>query len=185
MPTDTDRPLRADARANREAVLSAARSLYVEHGTDVPFDDIARHAGVGRATLYRHFPTRDALLFSMLEHLVAEMEDVAAGIPATPAGFDRLFRAALRLQSDNLPLVQLLPPVLPEGVDQLRDRIDAVFRAPLQVAQGAGRVRKELSQADIRVLVGMLSAVIRPQTSEADRRRAMWLARTVLRPASG
>jgi AcrR family transcriptional regulator len=182
MVAGTDRVLRADARANREAVLSAATTLYVEHGVDVPFEDIAQRAGVGRATMYRHFPTRDALLLAMLEQLVAELEDVAADIPQTPSGFFRLFRAAVRLQVDNLPLVQLLPPVLPEGVDRLRDRIDAVYRRPLDVAKTAGTVRPGLSTADVRVLVSMLSAVIRPQTSEADRRRALRLARTALEP---
>ena len=54
--------LRADARRNRERVLAAARAVFAEHGIDAPMATVARRAGVGVATLYRHFPTRDALV---------------------------------------------------------------------------------------------------------------------------
>ncbi len=182
VPIGTDRPLRADARANRVAVLRAATELYVERGIDVPFEDIAQHAGVGRATLYRHFPTRDTLLLGMLEQLVDELEDIAARIPDAPTSFDRLFRAAVRLGSDNLPLVELLPPELPPGVERLRVRIHAVYRGPLARAQAAGSVRADLTPQDVRMLATMLSSVIRPRTTEADRRRALRLARLVLAP---
>ncbi|MFJ6846557.1 TetR/AcrR family transcriptional regulator [Streptomyces griseoluteus] len=56
------RPLRADARRNRERLLTAAASAFAEHGEGASLDDIARRAGVGSGTLYRHFPTRRALL---------------------------------------------------------------------------------------------------------------------------
>ncbi|MTE17925.1 TetR family transcriptional regulator [Streptomyces sp. TRM43335] len=54
--------MRRDARRNREALIAAARAVYAEQGVDAPLDDIARRAGVGNATLYRHFPTRGALV---------------------------------------------------------------------------------------------------------------------------
>ena len=53
---------RADALRNRERIVTAAREMFVEHGPDVPLDDIARRAGVGNATVYRNFPDRDALV---------------------------------------------------------------------------------------------------------------------------
>jgi AcrR family transcriptional regulator len=56
------RPMRADARRKREAVLAAAVQIFAERGVEVPLDDVARRAGVGIATLYRHFPTREALI---------------------------------------------------------------------------------------------------------------------------
>ena len=56
------RPLRADARRNRERILEAARETFSEYGTEAQMDEIARRAGVGVGTLYRHFPTKDVLV---------------------------------------------------------------------------------------------------------------------------
>jgi AcrR family transcriptional regulator len=70
-----DRPLRADARRNREKVLVAARAVFSEHGRDAQMDDVARRAGVGVGTVYRHFPTKEALIEALV---VAAFEAIAA-----------------------------------------------------------------------------------------------------------
>ncbi|WP_431075517.1 TetR/AcrR family transcriptional regulator [Microbacterium phyllosphaerae] len=70
--TDGNRRLRADAQRNREAILSVAEEVFVEEGVLVPLDTIAMRAGVGNATLYRHFPTRDDLLFAAMEAGIGE-----------------------------------------------------------------------------------------------------------------
>ncbi|WP_431918143.1 TetR/AcrR family transcriptional regulator [Nonomuraea jabiensis] len=62
MTQPTAKPMRADAARNYERILAAARSAFAEQGSQAPLDDIAQRAGVGNATLYRHFPTRQALL---------------------------------------------------------------------------------------------------------------------------
>src|ERR1700719_3276306 len=64
--TDTERPQRADARRNRERILESARAVFAEYGADAQIDDIARQAGVGVGTVYRHFPTKEALLVELL-----------------------------------------------------------------------------------------------------------------------
>src|ERR1041384_5426357 len=69
-----DRPLRADARRNREKVLQAARSVFSEHGRDAQMDDVARRAGVGVGTVYRHFPTKEALIEALM---VAAFQTIA------------------------------------------------------------------------------------------------------------
>ena len=69
-----DRPLRADARRNREKVLAAARAVFSEHGRDAQMDDVARRAGVGVGTVYRHFPTKEALIEALM---VAAFEAIA------------------------------------------------------------------------------------------------------------
>jgi AcrR family transcriptional regulator len=61
-----ERPLRADARRNREKVLAAARSVFSENGRDAQMDDVARRAGVGVGTVYRHFPTKEALIEALM-----------------------------------------------------------------------------------------------------------------------
>ncbi|MBT2421567.1 TetR/AcrR family transcriptional regulator [Streptomyces sp. ISL-22] len=65
--------MRADARRNHERLLSEARSAFAEHGTDASLEDVARRAGVGIGTLYRHFPNRDALLSALFEDAVSDL----------------------------------------------------------------------------------------------------------------
>ena len=65
-PNTEERPLRADARRNRERILEAARYACAEHGSSVQMDDVARRAGVGVGTVYRHFPTKDALIEALV-----------------------------------------------------------------------------------------------------------------------
>jgi AcrR family transcriptional regulator len=62
----TERPLRADARRNRERILESARAVFAKCGADAQIDDVARQAGVGVGTVYRHFPTKEALLVELL-----------------------------------------------------------------------------------------------------------------------
>ncbi len=173
---------RSDARANRAALLRAAAQLCAERGIDVPFDEIAQTAGVGRATIYRHFPTREELRIGILEHHVGRLEARAAELPAAPDTFMTLLRAALRMQTDTLPLVDLLPPrgQLPRGFRALQRRVHEVFREPLRVAQEAGAVRADLTVEDVRTLLSMLTAVVRPDTPRADQRRAFRLALAAL-----
>jgi AcrR family transcriptional regulator len=66
-----EKPLRADARRNREKVLAAARAVFAEQGVDAQMDDVARHADVGVGTVYRHFPTKEALLYALTDELFA------------------------------------------------------------------------------------------------------------------
>lgn len=102
------RPLRADARRNREAVLDAARRAFGADGLDAQIDDIARDAGVGVGTVYRHFPTKDALIdalaiahFEGLAELAnAAVEDVARGADTWTAFSDLIWACSRRLAAD-------------------------------------------------------------------------------------
>jgi AcrR family transcriptional regulator len=69
--TTLEKPLRADARRNREKVLAAARAVFAEQGVDAQMDDVARRADVGVGTVYRHFPTKEALLYALTDELFA------------------------------------------------------------------------------------------------------------------
>jgi AcrR family transcriptional regulator len=64
--SDTNRPLRADARRNRERILESARAVFAEYGAEAQIDDVARRAGVGVGTVYRHFPTKEALMAELV-----------------------------------------------------------------------------------------------------------------------
>ena len=71
------RPMRADARRNREQLLEVASDAFSEYGVDASLEDIARRAGVGIGTLYRHFPSRDALLEAVFRRNVDQLADSA------------------------------------------------------------------------------------------------------------
>jgi len=71
------RPLRADARRNRERVLTAAREVFAEHGREAQMDDVARRAAVGVGTVYRHFPTKEALIDALVAEAFGRLLAVA------------------------------------------------------------------------------------------------------------
>jgi AcrR family transcriptional regulator len=83
------RPMRADARRNYDRLLAAATEAFAEHGLDAPLDDIARRAGVGAGTLYRHFPNREALMEAVygaqVEGVCARAVTLAATLPPEEA----------------------------------------------------------------------------------------------------
>lgn len=100
---DAAKPMRADALRNREALIQAARTVF-EGGDELRFDDFAKLAGVGTGTLYRHFPTREALVAAVYQHEVASLCDRARQLHAT------------------LPAAQALAIFLREFVDYLEPR---------------------------------------------------------------
>ncbi|HET6292012.1 MAG TPA: TetR/AcrR family transcriptional regulator [Kribbella sp.] len=74
------KPLRADARRNRDQLVAVARAVFDELGTAAPLDEVARRAGIGNATLYRHFPTRDDLLIAVYAEEVAGLSDLGEAL---------------------------------------------------------------------------------------------------------
>ena len=174
-------PTRADARANRSALIAAAIELFSRHGPHVPYEDVAAAAGVGRATLYRNFATREDLLAAILESLLADLEATAAQLTPGPDRFAELFDACIRAQEQVLPLLELATRATPrDQLQHTRRRFEAIFREPLAEARGAGRVPPDTTVRDVRLILNMLSAVLGPTVSRSDRRRAIELARRQL-----
>ncbi|GGN23174.1 TetR/AcrR family transcriptional regulator [Streptomyces fuscichromogenes] len=95
------RTLRADARRNYDLLVAAARDAIFEYGPDAPLDDIARRAGVGNATLYRHFPTRDTLLVAVYSAEVDALTDAARRLLETSKNGQAL-KAWMRLFIEHL-----------------------------------------------------------------------------------
>ncbi|MFB9522005.1 MULTISPECIES: TetR/AcrR family transcriptional regulator [Streptomyces] len=83
-PTPPRRPMRADARRNHAKLLAEARAAFAEHGTDASLEEVARRAGVGIGTLYRHFPTRHALLSAVFQDAVDELLTRAHELAESP-----------------------------------------------------------------------------------------------------
>jgi AcrR family transcriptional regulator len=110
-PRDGERPLRADARRNREAVLGAARELFAESGSEAQIDDIARAAGVGVGTVYRHFPTKDDLIAALVDRHFQLLEERARECLAHPdpwEGFCEFMRYSVQVQADDRALTEVM-----------------------------------------------------------------------------
>jgi AcrR family transcriptional regulator len=150
--------LRADAARNRRAIIDAAGELYGQRGLDTPFDDIARHAGVGNATLYRHFPSRCALLAAVFSDTLARV--VAAAEQALTVtdpwdAFATHYRFLCNLQATNRGLADLLTTAVdgvPE-VERLRARAHRDFVQLAQRAQSAGALRADVTPEDVALLL--------------------------------
>ena len=149
--------MRADARRNYERLLAAATAAFAEHGPDASLDDIARRAGVGIGTLYRHFPTRQALLEAVyreqIEALSAEAEDLLD--EASPG---RALATWLRsVLAHNVTHRGLKEAVMngegSELVSSSKARMRAAGAALLARAQQAGAIRDDLDIGDLLRLV--------------------------------
>ena len=92
--------LRADAQDNRDRILDAARAVFATEGLNVPMREIARRAGVGPATLYRRFPTKDALLVELVRQRFLEFAVIAAEVERTVDAADGL-ETVMRRQAEN------------------------------------------------------------------------------------
>jgi AcrR family transcriptional regulator len=150
--------LRADAQRNLDRLLEAAGECFAEQGVDASIDEIARRAGVGHGTVFRRFPTKDALLAAVLAGQMLQLSntaDLAYSEADAGVAFDRFVRnvgeayARNRLLIEGLKRCEAMPEVdaLLAGVSRL-----------LQRAQDAGAVRTDVSAEDVLALVPAASS---------------------------
>lgn len=147
---------RSDVERNRQRLLDAARRVYREQGSDASLDAIATAAGVGNATLYRHFPDRSALLTAVLALCLQEVEDVLADLEREPDAWRAVERYVRHLASvpDNM-LVDVLvtPPAATPEVTGQREEIRLRVRRLLERAQQAGALRPGYTVDDMNVFL--------------------------------
>jgi AcrR family transcriptional regulator len=149
--------LRSDARRNRERLVASARELFSRSGVDVPVEEITQHAGLGMGTLYRHFPTKEALLDAVLEEAFAELVDVAAEAAAAEdawAGFAGFLERAFSLHATNRGLKDVLAArgEGSERAEAMRARIKPLLRALIERAQAQGALRLDFTPEDLPVV---------------------------------
>ena len=156
------RPLRADARRNRERVLKAARAVFSAQGRDAHLEDVARRAKVGVGTVYRHFPTKEALLealareqFEVITQWAREAQDAAEPWAALEA---LVWRGA-ELQASDRALMEAVAEFKPSVARQSEDLRACIDRL-IDRAKEQGAVRADATGDDVRLMMCGLGSVM-------------------------
>jgi AcrR family transcriptional regulator len=171
------RKLRADAERNRERILEVAKEAFARSGANASLDDIAKQAGVGPGTLYRHFPTREELLHSVyqseLEKLAAAEQKFARTMPPVEA-----LRAWLVLFVDAIAAKHLIAPALNTLLGDPKKvfaasyaKMHQAIRALVERAVESGDIRKDLDPTDLlAALVGVANVAASPDWKASAKR---------------
>ncbi|MGA8115992.1 MAG: TetR/AcrR family transcriptional regulator [Actinocatenispora sp.] len=165
-PGSTVRPTRADARRNYDRLLAAANEVFAEQGADAPLDVIARRAGLGSGTLYRHFPTRDLLMTAVFRELIEtlcargdELADTATPADALTAWLRGLIEVTTRRR-----LASLLLASRQDDASQLvracRTALTTTLTRLLTAAQRTGSIRTDLDAGDLLAYSHAVAAVV-------------------------
>ncbi|GAA0278523.1 TetR/AcrR family transcriptional regulator [Cryptosporangium japonicum] len=173
-PVAARRPQRADARRNYDRLLDAAREAVAQHGADASLDDIARRAGVGSGTLYRHFPTRAALLEAVFhEQIDGLCAQAAARLddPDPAAALGAWLEAVLRHSIRNRGMAAALRTEHTDSTWCHATMQESAGRL-LTRAQAAGALRAEVPVGDLLRLINGL-ALANPEHSDDAERSAV------------
>ena len=168
---------RADAQQNRERILEVAKEAFTRFGANTSLDDVAKEAGVGAGTLYRHFPTRDALIEAVyrteVEKLAAAQQKFAETMPPIEA-----LRAWMLLFIDYIAAKHIIAPALNTFVGgpsklyegsraQIQGAIDALVKRAIK----SGGIREDLDPFDLlRALIGVSNVATSPDWRESAKR---------------
>jgi AcrR family transcriptional regulator len=181
------RTLRADARRNRDRLLSAAARAFSQDGADVTLDAIAKDAGVGIGTLYRHFPTREALIEAAYRSELARLCDAVPDLlqemrpdEATRAWMDRY----IEYMTTKRGMADALRAVIASGgtpYAQSRDRLITAITSLLQAGAASGTLRADIEPADVLAGVSGISLAAGEPAQRAQARRLLDLLMDGLR----
>jgi AcrR family transcriptional regulator len=181
MPKKHSRPARrkprTDAQRNRERILEVAKAAFARSGADASLDDIAKQAGVGPGTLYRHFPTRDALIEAVYHtevgKLAAAQRELSGNLPPMEA-----LRAWMMLFVDYIAAKHIIASALNSVVggpsrlyDSSRAQISEAINTLVKTAIKSGDIRKDLEPFDLlRALIGVSNVATGPDWQESAKR---------------
>ncbi len=179
---DTDqRTLRADAKRNRERIMASARELFAREGPQAQMDDIAAHAGVGIGTVYRHFPTKEALLTAMVRDrfaVFAEIARAAEQIDEPFAALATMMRESLEAVEDDMgfQLAMMGANELDwDGVEIEKAALTEVVGRVIERAVAAGVAREDLSAEDYPMIMCGITSTMYYKPGSADWRRHLEL----------
>lgn len=189
-PQASTRPRRADAERNRERLVAAAVAAFREHGFDIGVAEIARRAGVGSATLFRNFPTKDDLVIAVVEARMIEAMAIcerAARLDDPTTAFEQMMFEIADLQADDVGFLETMHSVLFDdpALADIKQRLVTIAGGVLDRAQSAGVVRKDIVAEDLRFLLA--SAVAQdcvPEGAKGLHRRYLRIMLDGLKPAA-
>jgi AcrR family transcriptional regulator len=173
----TGRKPRTDAQRNRERILEVAKDAFTQSGANSSLDDIAKQAGVGAGTLYRHFPTRNSLLEAVYRSEVEKLAAAGQKFAQTMAPIEAL-RAWMLLFVDYIETKQIIAPALntlvggPSKVfESSRSQIQGAIDALVRRAITSGDIREDLDPFDLlRALIGVSNVASTPEWQQSARR---------------
>jgi AcrR family transcriptional regulator len=166
MPEDGDRHLRRDALRNRARLVAAAGAVFEEDGIDASVDRITDRAGLGTGTLYRHFPTREALVEALFEEHAGELVDAARRAldhDDAARGLRELFEGVVALQRRHRILRELVArqPPPPGLVGDVREELARLNERLVLRARAQGVVRDDFTVGDLTVLFWSLRPIVK------------------------
>ncbi|MFI0774290.1 TetR/AcrR family transcriptional regulator [Streptomyces sp. NPDC021212] len=177
MDRGSGRPLRADAQRNRDKILAAAVRVFTEEGLDAHFERIAKEAGVGSGTLYRNFPTREALIEAAYRNELAQLCDAAPALLAAMPPHEAL-RAWTRHFMDyataKFGMADALQAVVGSGANPYAEShrmIQTALTSLMDAATAAGTIRPDINPTDMfAALTGIALTSAKPeQRDQAER----------------
>jgi AcrR family transcriptional regulator len=185
-PVNQEVVVRADAQVNRERILAAAEEVFATSGAEGSTEDVARRAGVGVGTVFRHFPTKQQLIAATVvrhfELLIAEARELALhDDPGT--ALRALMETMVNGTATKLALLGLLDDSAPEEVLSASRRLRAAVRGLLQRSQKAGLMRADVSVDELYLLVrGLALATAQGSTRPSTGRKALDVVMAGLTP---
>jgi AcrR family transcriptional regulator len=159
---DLARPLRADARRNRERVLKAARAVFSAKGRDAHLEDVARRAKVGVGTVYRHFPTKETLLEALAREqfdTLTEWAREAQDAPDAWAAFEAMIWRGAELQASDRALMEAVAEFKP-SVARQAEELQACIDRLVARAKEQGAMRPDATGDDVRLMMCGLGSVM-------------------------
>lgn len=189
MLSQEERPQRADARRNRERILESAREVFAEAGADAQIDDVAHRAGVGVGTVYRHFPTKEALLSELVREKFRLLSEGARDALQRAGEPFEILTDLLRENATKLGRDAAMQQALAGAGDQIwihaaaeQEELVELTGQLVARAQAAGSIRSDATAADIAMLMSGLCSTMGHPARGFDWHRHLELIIDALRP---
>lgn len=162
-------PRRTDARRNRRAILRVADEAFAQGSEIVSLEEIARRAGLGRATVYRHFPDRKTLATAVAEQQLGALRRAVGAADEERCSFRELLHAVLSAQVSSRPLIHLFRELPVREQRRQADELIAVLMPAFRRAQAEEGLRDDLEPADLALVFEMIEAAVAAGSAGAGR----------------
>ena len=162
------RALRRDAAENRKRLLAAAEQVFSEGGLDVGVEEVARVAGVGMGTLYRRFPTKEALISELVREMFVDLVEMAAATLQVPGGegLEQLLYGTGALQASHRGCLSRLWN--DDQTTAMKNEYRRIIAELLVLAKDAGRIRRDVTHTDIDLTFWAIRGVIETTRGVSD-----------------